>query len=197
MTRCADWGDHQALEASFWGSCANTYGEETKQFLYLNRMGFKPYHDGVGPFAFRGEGKSFLDIGGGPVSCLLKFRDAIRRVVIDPCDYPDWVSARYEQEGILYQRTAGEDCAFVGCFDVVFIYNCLQHVREPDVIINNALKALKPTGELHMFEWVGVAPHPGHPHMLTPHNLEAWTSTIGKTETFNGENECYGTAWFI
>ena len=120
------WKDSQRLEAGFWGTCANTYGEETKQLLYMDRMGFKASHDGKSPFSYDGGGLSYLDIGGGPVSVLLKFRNARRKMVIDPCLYPLWIYERYEEEGIEYLGAPGE-VAVLPDVDVALIYNVLQH----------------------------------------------------------------------
>lgn len=187
------WKDSQRLEAGFWGTCANTYGEETKQLLYMDRMGFKASHDGKSPFSYDGGGLSYLDIGGGPVSVLLKFRNTLRRVVADPCPYPFWIYERYAKEGIQCMVVAGE-AAGLPSVDVALIYNVLQHVSDPQKVIANALMSAK---ILHMFEWVDMTPHPGHPHCLTQEKLEAWTGLRGKVEQFNGTNECYGRAWHV
>ena len=187
------WKDSQRLEAGFWGTCANTYGEETKQLLYMSRMGFKTSHDGKSPFSYDGGGLSYLDIGGGPVSVLLKFRNARRRVVADPCPYPFWIYERYAKEGIECMVTPGE-IAGLPSVDVALIYNVLQHVSDPQKIIENALRSSK---TLHMFEWVDMPPHAGHPHCLTQEKLETWTGLRGAVEQFNGINECYGRAWYV
>ena len=187
------WKDSQRLEAGFWGTCANTYGEETKQLLYMDRMGFKASHDGKSPFSYDGGGLSYLDIGGGPVSVLLKFRNARRKMVIDPCLYPLWIYERYEEEGIEYLGAPGE-VAVLPDVDVALIYNVLQHVSDPQKVIANALRSAK---TLHMFEWVDMPPHAGHPHCLTQEKLEAWTGLRGKVEQFNGINECYCRAWYV
>ena len=187
------WEESQKLESSFWRTCVNTYGEETKQFLYMSRMGFKTSHDGRSPFSYDGHGLSYLDIGGGPVSILLKFRNASRRIVVDPCHYPKWVYDRYKEEGIECMTCPGET-AGLPSVNVAFIYNVLQHVSDPRMVVENALRSSK---ELCMFEWIDLPPHPGHPHCLTQANLESWTGLKGKVEQFNGTNECYGHAWYV
>ena len=187
------WEESQKLEAGFWGTCANTYGEETKQLLYMNRMGFETIHNGKSPFSYNGHGLSYLDIGGGPVSVLLKFCNASRRIVVDPCPYPKWVYDRYKEEGIECVVCSGEVEDLLSV-NVAFIYNVLQHVRDPQKVIENALRTTK---ILHMFEWINLPAHPGHPHCLTQANLESWTGFRGKVEQFNGTNECYGRAWYV
>ena len=190
------WEDSQKMEAGFWGTCANTYGEETKQLLYMKKMGFEVSGDGRSPFSYNGKGLSYLDVGGGPVSVLLKFRNASRRIVVDPCPYPSWVFERYRTEGIEVLRTSGEDLIHSTpmAVDVALIYNVLQHVFEPKTVVRNAMLASK---TLHMFEWIDLPPHPGHPHCLTKEALEHWSGQKGTVEQFSGCNECYGKAWFV
>ena len=200
MIDLAPWEEAQRSEAQFWGQCLNTFCEETKQLTYLDRMGFRKYHDGRGPFAFDAKGKSFIDIGGGPCSALLKFNNLGQSAVMDPCLYPDWVYYRYRAAGITVLRQPAEDLNWplegsrVGLFDVALIYNCLQHTIDPERIIRNARAA---SLEVHIFEWVNIPSHKGHPQELTQSDLERWAGCRGTLETFVGQNECYGQAWFI
>lgn len=190
-----EWSRAQQTEKQFWGKCLNTFGEETKQFLYLSRMGFRTYHDGNSPFAFEGSWKSFIDIGAGPSSVLLKFNDLGPSVVVDPLEYPDWVYERYRLAGLEVWKRPGEHLNETqGHFDVALIYNCLQHTRDPELIIHNAFKM---ANEVHIFEWINLPAHDGHPHELTQANLELWTGRRGSVERLHGQNECYGEAWFI
>lgn len=187
------WEESQRLEAGFWGTCANTYGEETKQLLYAEKMGFQRVHDGRSGFAIYGAHKSYVDVGGGPASMLLKFVNVGRRVVVDPCRYPRWVYDRYAAAGVEWQVVAGEDLASAGkFFDVALIYNVLQHVRDPGEVVRRARLVSR---ELRVFEWVDMLPHPGHPHCLTRGDLDRWTGVEGEVEEL-ARSECYGRAWF-
>ena len=47
-----------------------------------------------------------------------------------------------------YVQTPGEDLGFEACFDTVVTYNVLDHVREPQTILRNAARALRPGGKL-------------------------------------------------
>jgi hypothetical protein len=190
-----DWHEHQLLEESFWGSCGNTFGEELKQLLYAEKMGFKLFHDGNSPYNFDGQNLSYLDIGGGPSSILLKFKNVKYCTVVDPCNYPKWVGQRYYEYNIEQVKLPGEEINKLCMkYDVVLIYNVLQHTEDPELIINNA-KSI--SGKLKMFEWIDIPPHPGHPIELTEEKLNKWTGQIGKTELLSGQNECYGKCWFI
>jgi len=192
-----DWNEHQEWESDWWGNCIDTFGEECKQISYAYRMGLVNKPRGEKWPSYDLEGKSILDIGGGPVSMLLKSVNAGRMVVVDPCNYPYWVSQRYEEAGIEYIVGAAEDIGpgiHVGLFDEVWIYNVLQHVRDPELIIQNA-KAVAP--KLRIFEWINIPSCPGHPHELKAHLLQQWIDAgYGAVEQMNGENNCYGTAFY-
>ena len=184
MTHAED----QEFERKWWGTCQNTYGEETKQLVYARLMGLEFSHDGNSPYSIDMQGKSVLDIGGGPSSLLLKCRNLKDGYIIDPCLYPSWVSERYRAARIKYARGKGE---LIGNFDVdeVWIYNVLQHVIDPEKIIKNA-KVAAPV--LRIFEWIDIPPHEGHPHLLTATDLNIWIDGIGQSGQLNGEGECYG-----
>jgi hypothetical protein len=188
--------EHQALEMDFWQGCRNTFGEETKQLLYLRKMGFPLAPTWRSPYSFDAKGKSFIDFGGGPVSVLLKFDNLERSLVVDPAPWPDWVRARYEASKINLLSISAEDYDFgLGqLFDVALVYNCLQHTQDPEKIVKNALASAK---ELRLFEWIDLPAHPGHPHCLSAADLERWTGKKGTTVQLNGENECTGRAWYL
>lgn len=169
----------QDWERDWWGTCQNTYGEETKQFVYASRMGLKTYRDGKSPYNFSCAGK-ILDIGGGPSSMLLKCPRATGAVV-DPCKYPSWVVARYSAANIRYVRARAEEMDETG-YDEAWIYNVLQHVVDPERVIHNARRAAK---IIRLFEWVEHGVSAGHPHNLTQADLDRWLGGIGKVEQVN------------
>lgn len=172
----SDW------EKDWWGNCANTLGEEIKQLIYAQKMGLGWYHNGKSPHNINVHGKRILDIGGGPVSMLLKCENlGPTSVVADPCKYPKWVAARYAEAEIIYLQTKGEELDKVidSTFDEVWIYNVLQHVDKPQKIIQNARKL----GSLvRIFEWVDQGVTPGHPHNLLSENLNRWLEGEGRIE---------------
>lgn len=172
------------FEKSFWGDCTNTLGEEIKQREYAAWMGLKG-----------GRYKRVLDIGGGPVSMLLKSTGIAQGcVVLDPTGYPDWVLARYAAKGIKYIQLRGEDTSWVedDVFDEVWIYNCLQHTDDPAAIIRNAWKSAK---VLRIFEWINFPAYEGHPQALTKDGLESWIGQEGKTITLNKDG-CVGDVFY-
>ena len=178
--------DHTEFELSYWGDCCNTYDEETKQFVYAALMGLDRHH-----YSFNVHDKKILDIGGGPSSLLLKTFNLKAGKVIDPLRYPDWTIMRYAYKNIECWRQRGEDIQEQN-WDEVWIYNCLQHVDDPELIILNALKAGR---ILRLFEWIDIPPHPGHPQELTKNKLDKWIGTKGKTIDL-AESGCYGKGYY-
>lgn len=175
------------FEKAFWGNCCNTFYEEQKQYVYANLMGID-----IEGYGFNAHGKTVLDIGGGPVSMLLKTRNLSRGKVVDPLVYPNWTISRYASNGIAVSVERGEDIKESG-WDEVWIYNCLQHVDDPALIIENALKAGK---LIRLFEWINIPAHEGHPHELKKAELDKWLGTNG-AEINLAQAGCYGTAYYV
>jgi hypothetical protein len=200
------WEEHQEWEREWHNDCVRTeFAERTKQITYAHRMGLVNWPaNGCWP-QYDLEGKSVLDIGGGPYSLLLNTRNPGRMVIADPCDYPMWVHARYAEIKATFVRIAGEDIDqyldpdhFV--FDEVWIYNVLQHVKDPGKILANARRLGK---ALRIFEWVDLPPTIGHPHELKVEQLREWIGASdsvgwGVYENFmhSPENGCNAPAFY-
>jgi hypothetical protein len=162
------WQKAQKWEAKWWrdkgqGS-VNSYHEEFKQWLYAEQVGIK--HDEWCRIDLGG--KSVLDVGGGPVSLLLKTHNAGRRKVIDPLDMPSWAVERYKDAGIELEKTPAEDMNESG-WDEVWIYNTLQHVQDPAKVIQKVKSAGK---IVRVFEFLDRPANEGHPHVLTQEMLD-------------------------
>lgn len=190
------WKDAQDWETSWWGDCTNTLGEELKQLTYARRMGLEMHHDGRSPYNIDMDGGTVMDIGGGPVSLLLKCTNLKTGVVADPLKVPTWVIDRYRAAGIIFVNMAGENLKLAigsDVFDEVWIYNCLQHTQNPKQIIDYARSA----GEIvRIFEWLETAVNVGHPHSFTAEQLDEWLDGHGRVEQLNGENNCYGKCYY-
>jgi len=106
---------------------------------------------------------------------LLKAKNLALGMVCDPITYPSWVYERYRAKGILYLVQSGEDVDSYG-WDEVWMYNVLQHCKDPKKIIENAKKAAP---VLRIFEWIDFPPHQGHPQMLTASNMSSWLGAPG------------------
>lgn len=178
-------------EREWWGTCQNTFGEEEKQLLYARKMGLFFFHDGKSPYNIDMQGASVLDVGSGPASLLLKCVN-VRGKVIDPLTFPSWVYSRYNESGLSWQQICAERMDEQG-WDEVWIYNVLQHVENPQLVIEKAKRA----GRLiRIFEWIDMAPTSTHPSILREAELNEWLGGEGKVEQFNGQHECYGRGYY-
>jgi hypothetical protein len=188
------WTTEQEWERKWHGNCVNSFGEETKQFVYAKKMGLPLVRDDKSPFNFDVHGASIMDMGAGPYSMLLKTLNYSAALVIDPCVYPDWVYARYDAAFIKHIIAAGEDIKpeEIGVFDECWIYNVLQHVANPALIIKNSLACAK---IIRLYEWIENGISPGHPQNLTEKDLNTWLKGIGKVEAID-ESNCRGLAYY-
>lgn len=194
-----NWDKAQKWESGWWDTCQNTFGEEEKQWEYAKKMGLehRMFHNRKSPYNINMGGRSVMDIGGGPISLLLKCVNVVGKVV-DPLVVPEWVKLRYDDAGILLVQQPGEDVDETG-WDEVWIYNCLQHTRTPHKVIKKAFKALqhskveKPC--IRLFEWVYTSKNEGHPHAFTPEVLDQWLGGQGKVEKLN-QSGLVGTCYY-
>ena len=176
------------FEKDYWGNCCNTFDEDQKHYVYGRLMGLHREH-----YSFDVFGKSILDIGGGPTSMLLKCNNLAKGKVVDPIKYPNWTMLRYLEKNIEVEVELGENLNELNdSWDEVWIYNCLQHTKDPKKIIQKAIKSSK---VLRFFEWIDIPAHDGHPHELTEKNLNEWIGSRGMTTTLS-ESGCYGKAYY-
>jgi 2-polyprenyl-3-methyl-5-hydroxy-6-metoxy-1,4-benzoquinol methylase len=186
----SQWNDSQRWEAEWWAGCVNTYNEETKQYIYARYMSLDEFAtNDHGRRGWDFGNRSVVDIGGGPCSILLKSK-ARKRTVVDPCMYPIWVLDRYEDSGIFYANTRAEE--FMDCYDLALMYNCLQHVEDPEKVCLNIKRSVK---ELRIYEWLNIPACDGHLHVLTTEKLDSWIGGHGRVKNLN-EGPCVGTAYF-
>ena len=182
-----------AYEMDFWGTVANTFHEEQKQLVYAPRMGLRPIWECAHPPTFDLEGRSVIDIGGGPVSLLLKCINRGRSVVADPAPWPAWVVQRYQECGIEFWAMEGESESITGySFDEAWIYNVLQHTADPRRVIANAREI---AGLIRLFEWVWIDAYPGHPHRLERESLDKLLGAPGFTVQLD-DNGAVGHAYY-
>lgn len=165
---------HNNFELSYWGNCCDTFLEESKQITYAKLLSENE------EFLFHQKAKSVIDVGGGPVSMLLKCRNLLPSVVVDPLTYPKWTRDRYDSKSIQVWQVGGEDIDKVPDirkFDEAWIYNCLQHTDDPEKIIQNVKQKAR---VLRIFEWINQPAHIGHPQELKSELLEKWIGQPGK-----------------
>lgn len=218
------WEDDQKFEKDWWGDCSNTFTEETKQLTYGYKMGLQCYsNNGKWP-CYNLDGKSVLDIGGGPVSILLKCENRGPCRVVDPCRYPTWIRLRYMESGIEYLTAKGEDV--YSHVEGNEIHNKILSGGKPvngtwkngkfqsksrksgwdEVWIYNVLQhtedpeliiqnAKNVAPVIRIFEWIDIPAHEGHPQELKEENLNEWLDGKGTTEWLD-ENGCHGRSYY-
>ena len=189
------WIDEQKFERQFWGNCVNTLNEELKQIVYAKYMGLELSYDAnkSTPYSIDLDNRKILDVGSGPTSLLLKCRNYGKSVVIDPCNYPVWVTLRYTSANIKQHVLKAEDLdSLIGYeFDEIWMYNVIQHTEDPNKIAENIKKK---TSYVRFFEWC-TKPHPGHPIETNKDILDNLFGVDGFVGELNGLNECYGIFW--
>lgn len=190
-----DWQRHNGWESCWWAECVNTYDEQLKQQIYADYMRITQFIKQSSSFEYGGAkhvrggsyfdlaGRSVLDIGGGPVSLLLRCRNFSHAVIVDPCDYPEWVEGRYKAAGIKLIKKRAEDVKFSSKFDEAWLYNVLQHVQDPVKVIELAKRSAK---KVRVCEPLNVGECIGHPHNLTKEMLDKAFERTGLTEQCNG-----------
>ena len=183
------WEHTQKHELEYWGNCLGmrAWGEFVKQEMYGREMQVFAYY-GLPDGELDLQGRSVLDVGGGPVSMTLRCRNAAKLVVVDPCDWPESVFRRYTNYGIEFVSAKGEDLdtalSVDEQFDEVWLYNVLQHVDNPVKVIQNAIARTKSQGRFRICEWVDVPADDCHPHVLTVDTLRNWISVCNCSPLF-------------
>lgn len=184
------WRKALREEIIWWGNCTNTANEEAKQMFYAKHMGLWRYKVSGRPYFAAPldlQGKSVLDIGGGPVSLLLRCRNRGQSVVLDPAVWPQWVMDRYAAAGIRYIPVMAEAIEDLGAkFDEAWIYNTLQHVQDPEKVVAVALKHGR---TVRIFEWLEIATDDKHLHYLTAEFMDRCLGTKGKVLQLRGEGQ--------
>jgi hypothetical protein len=190
----SDWEKAQTWENSWHGDCVNSYQEEMKQIVYSTKIGLTAFSDFGKYPTYDINNKNIVDIGGGPYSILLKCKNLGKCFVVDPNHYPLWVNERYKIKGITVLEKMGEKIKPKDFpeIDEVWIYNCLQHVENPEKIIQNAKKIGK---IVRIFEWLEIGLDNGHLHVLHEDEMNKWLGGNGKIELLN-ESGCHGLSYY-
>lgn len=168
MSHNHTWEEAQEEELSFWGTPGAELGEQLKQLTYAKYLKLDFTHDGNSPYVIEKTGLNILDIGGGPVSLLLKTNAGIK-IVADPCQFPSWVGDRYRANGVQFWSRSGETVNRVSkknYFDEVWLYNVLQHTESPEKIFENVHKVLKKGGTFRFLDWIDTPTNVAHPISL-------------------------------
>ena len=133
------------------------------------------------------EGKTILEVGGGPHGLMLYCKDLKKGYNIEPLALQDpereqRVIRQYADNNITVIRQPAElvDLEFLGLeekLDEVWTLGVLQHVLDPYIIIRNMAKIAK---RVRIVDWGYLPPHEGHPWMLTTEMFGNTLSPLGK-----------------
>ncbi|HEV8167704.1 MAG TPA: methyltransferase domain-containing protein, partial [Pyrinomonadaceae bacterium] len=108
----------------------------------------------------------------GPVSMLLRATHG-GGVGVDPQSMSEETKAKYAAANVALQCAKAEDFEPGRRFDEGWIYNCLQHVDDPNKVMAMMLRAVD---SVRIFEWIDTPPSEGHPHTLTSEHFDRWLS---------------------
>ena len=181
------WDKAQIWEKQWWMiNCGNRVQQEIIKNTFVSRMMF--IDQGL-------PDKTIIDIGCGPVSLLQRLPIKDGCAALDPLHFEHFEEL-YAQKNIKRLVKCGEDLSpnVDGIYDEAWIYNCLQHVKNPLEIIKNATKV---ANVVRIFEWTYMKPCEGHPHELTPELLSTpfkildWDTKMTTTGFLN-HNELNG-----
>ncbi len=140
------------------------------------------------------DGKRLLDIGCGPLGSLEWADNAIERVGADPLaeKYKRLHPGRFTME---FVRTGSEDMPFeTDYFDVVSIFNALDHVEDVAAAAAEAERVLAPGGDLLLIVEVDHPPTLTEPHQLDEGVLDLFPrcEVISKrTVSVNADHNLY------
>ena len=158
------WDRAQQFEREWWGTEPQPHWDEevAKQETYARLMGL-PSDLNMGT-------KTILDVGCGPVSMLLRATHG-GGVGVDPLSMSEETKANYAAANVTLHHGKAEDFKTAEHFDEGWMYNCLQHVDEPDKVMAMLLRSVD---SVRIFEWVDMPVYEGHPHTLNVEQFERW-----------------------
>lgn len=125
------------------------------------------------------EDKKVLDIGSGPMGGILQFLPCEERVSLDPLNelyvknFPDF----YNPNIIYFSHSAERIHLEDNYFDLVTCVNALDHVEEPELVMEQVKRVLNKSGYLALSFCINLSKN--HPHEAHIHNLDSeWLHKI-------------------
>lgn len=143
------------------------------------------------------DGLKVIDFGAGPESLLLSYAVLPGSVAIDPLTFTDEDEARYAEAGIERFREPGENFVTADLFDEAWCYNCLQHVKDPVLVLAHMKASAK---RVRIFEWCEVPTDDLHLHSLTADlfrkAFEGW-KVVNELEGIWRQYDCRPDKYFV
>ena len=192
-----EWRAAQIGEAAYWGDQYirndNILHEIKFQETYAAYMGLSK-----NDFAQLLTDKDIIDIGGGPVSMLLKRENtgSGKSVVVDPLPAHESTIHRYLEKGIHYWQAKAETVLpYLGknAYDEAWIYNCLAHVKDPEKVLTEAKRVAK---TLRIFEVLHTGTDYMHPWTFERDFFDSILGDGGSTIELAEPGGVIGEAYF-
>lgn len=137
------WADSQTNERWFWtmGACKHGFYEIEHRLPYYQTFLFPELRSPING--------ALIDVGCGPCSIFRVLPGSGARVMVDPILDPA-LNLAYGLDGLRVQAR-GEELPFPeDTFDTAFCLNCLDHVQDPELVINEITRVLKPNGVFYL-----------------------------------------------
>ena len=139
---------------------------------------------------FHHEGKIIAEVGCGPYPAVM-FCKISSAIVFEPL----FSQPEESRVNILWNQCAFEDFEYAFGADECWLFNVLQHVRDPDAVI---AKAKEVAETVRFFEPVDYPTCVYHPHTFSQADFERWFPNRVKRYTdrlpgFFDSDCCYGT----
>lgn len=134
-------------------------------------------------------GQTIVEVGCGPYPAT-SFCVNVNAVLFEPL----WFAELRRLPNSRWLRMPFEDSGVQGTADEVWLFNCLQHVIDPEAIVEKS-KRVAPT--VRFFEPVDYPTCVYHPHTFTQADFERWFGNVQRyTDRLPGFFDadcCYGT----
>ena len=139
--------------------------------------------------------KFITEIGCGPYPAM-SFCSNVVGAVYEPLHFDVLQDLATTGHSIVWYQRAFEDMPHPPRSDQVWIFNCLQHVRDPELVITRA-KEIAPV--IRFFEPVNYPTCVYHPHTFTEEDFRRWFGDSVKryTDRLPGffDSDCYYGTW--
>lgn len=136
------WKRAQESEKSYWLSTKSTDSGQSRKQYFKEKIshGFGIDYDFF-------TGKSVIEIGCGPNGIIFQIDNAKSRVGLEPLDVNELTHDEWKKP--IIRNGIGEEIPFnKASFDVVIIFNSLDHCINPTKVIEEAHRVLREDGDL-------------------------------------------------
>lgn len=116
--------------------------------------------------------KCVLDVACGPLSQIARAKLGKTGAGVDPLKYPDWVYEAYSKDDFEVFIKPFEQMDASQTFDVIVMYNALQHFADLNAVAEQAKRLLAEGGQVYVCEYLEVPMNEAHVQFLTKDRLD-------------------------